>query len=36
MLQSNPLKTIGRAIQFILIVTALLAGTSQGSFAQTH
>ena len=35
MLQSNPLKTIGRAIQFILIVTALLAGTSQGSFAQT-
>ena len=35
MLQSNPLKTIGRAIQFILIVAALLAGTSQGSFAQT-
>jgi len=28
MLQSNPLKTIGRAIQFILIVTALLAGST--------
>jgi tripartite-type tricarboxylate transporter receptor subunit TctC len=35
MIQSSPFNTIGRAIQFITVLAALIAGITQPSFAQS-